>query len=127
MPEDVEVVVAGHRRRYLVCPVCSRLVWAVYDRDGDEAWRCRLCLKGPAYRSQFGREPSAIASELRAALGADRALTAPLPPRPRDRKAAARYDAIVSEIVLQETAVLRQLERTIAGLEKYARLRGVKL
>jgi hypothetical protein len=56
-----------------------------------------------------------IASALRVELGADL------------RKAAARYDAIVSEIVLQETAVLRQLKRMIMGLERYGRLRGMDL
>src|SRR5262249_37754597 len=119
--EDVRVVVDGREQTltvvrqdrihgqeaYWCCNRCGALRWHLYIRDSQIG--CRECL-GLTYAVKTTRNTAALrARKIRRALGGAPGLLAPLPPRPRNVLAAARYDRLVRELAVCETAIAQKL------------------
>jgi hypothetical protein len=105
---------------YWLCNLCGSLRWHLYIRGREIA--CRKCLAGGlTYTSQRTRHGAALrARKLRRRLGAAPSPLAPLPPRPRNVWAAARYDRLVRELALCETALASKLHAMVGRLRKSA-------
>jgi hypothetical protein len=107
--EQVLTVVRQERihgsQAYWLCR-CGSLRWHLYIRGSEIG--CRVCLR-LTYASQRTRNGAALrARKIRRKLGAA-PLPAPLPPRPRNVWAAARYDRLVRELAVCEAAIAKRL------------------
>ena len=120
-PDGVELVLMWRGcvlQRAFRCPTCTGpLRRALYDPDG-EGWRCRVCCRAE-HASRFrDADPLARVATLRARLGAEADLAAPLPPRPRGmrRKVYARR---VAKLIAAEARALRHVRAMHRGLTQY--------
>jgi|SRR5215472_1105967 len=112
----------GGHQAYWLCPKCSALrshLYVVQDGPRDGALLCcRVCGK-LSYRSQHVLHPALIrAAKLRRKLGAAPGLLAPLPLRPCNVWAAARYDRLTRELAAAEDVIAEMLGATIKALER---------
>ena len=99
------------------CPRCRRSVWFLRVLDGRAG--CRQCLKlDYASRHQDRADPFRLAVRLRRKLGAHPSLLEPLPPSPKDRRAAREYDRLASAIAVAEARALAWLRAFNRVLEK---------
>ena len=111
-PETLDVVsdarnYGGDGQQFFLCPACSRKVQHLYLRD--ERLACRRCA-GLTYRSQHTKRRGLHrARDLRRKLGASEELLVPLPLRPRQHMAAAKYDRLVAQLVAAEAVIAAQL------------------
>jgi len=123
-PEAIDVMCdlrnyGGDGQRYFLCPTCSRKVFHLYLRD--ERLACRRCA-GLTYRSQHTlRRGLHRARDLRRKLGASEELLAPLPPRPRQHMAAAKYDRLVAQLVAAEAVIAAQLHDMVVRVRRRIR------
>ena len=121
-PEALDVVCdprnyGGGGQRYFLCPACSRKVWHLYLRD--ERLACRKCAGPLAYASQHTKRRGLHrARDLRRKLGASEELLSPLPPRPRQHMAAAKYDRLVAQLVAAEAVIAAQLRDTVVRVRR---------
>jgi hypothetical protein len=120
-PEAIDVMCdlrnyGGDGQRYFLCPTCSRKVFHLYLRD--ERLACRRCA-GLTYRSQHTKRRGLHrVRDLRRKLGASEELLAPLPPRPRQHMAAAKYDRLVAQLVVAEAVIAAQLRDTVVRVRR---------
>ena len=106
----------GDGQRFFLCPTCSRKVQHLYFRD--ERLACRRCA-GLTYRSQHTRRRGLHrARDLRRKLGASEELLSPLPPRPRQHMAAAKYDRLVAQLVAAEAVIAAQLRDMVVRVRR---------
>ena len=123
-PEAIDVVCdprnyGGDGQRFFLCPACSRKVQHLYLRD--ERLACRRCA-GLTYRSQHTlRRGLHRARDIRRKLGASEELLAPLPPRPRQHMAAAKYDRLVAQLVAAEAVIAAQLHDMVVRVRRRIR------
>ena len=122
-PETIDVVCdprnyGGDGQRFFLCPVCSRKVQHLYlPREGEQL-TCRRCA-GLTYRSQLTKRRGLHrARDLRRKLGASEELLAPLPPRPRQHMAAAKYDRLVGQLVAAEAVIASQLHDMVVRVRR---------
>jgi len=122
-PETIDVVCdprnyGGDGQRFFLCPVCSRKVQHLYlPREGEQL-TCRRCA-GLTYRSQLTKRRGLHrARDLRRKLGASEELLAPLPPRPRQHMAAAKYDRLVAQLLAAEAVIAAQLRDMVARVRR---------
>ena len=108
----------GDGQRFFVCG-CGRRVQHLYLRD--ERLACRKCA-GLTYRSQYTKRRGLHrARDIRRKLGASEELLAPLPPRPRQHMAAAKYDRLVAQLVAAEAVIAAQLHDTVVRVRRRIR------
>jgi hypothetical protein len=122
-PEAIDVVsdprnYGGDGQRFFLC-TCSRKVQHLYFRD--ERLACRKCA-GITYRSQLTKRRGVHrARDLRRKLGASEELLSPLPPRPRQHMAAAKYDRLVARLVAAEAVIAAQLRDMVVRVRRRLR------
>ena len=120
-PEALDVVCdprnyGGDGQRFFLCPTCSRKVEHLYLRN--EQLTCKKCA-ALTYRSQLTKRRSLHrARDLRRKLGASEELLAPLPPRPRQHMAAAKYDRLVAQLVVAEAVIAAQLRDIVVRVRR---------
>ena len=101
---------------YWDCPRCGKLRWHLYLHNSEIA--CRECL-GLTYRCNTTRNTAALrARKLRRRLGAAPGLLSPIPPRPRNVWAAARYDRLVRELAICEAVLAARLRAMVGRRRK---------
>ena len=106
----------GDGQRFFLCATCSRKVQHLYLRD--ERLACRRCA-GLTYRSQHTKRRGLHrARDIRRKLGASEELLAPLPPRPRQHMAAAKYDRLVGQLVAAEAVIASQLHDMVVRVRR---------
>ena len=130
--EEVVVVVDGREQRlaivrqdrihgqeaYWLCPRCGSARMHLFLLNGEIG--CRGCFH-LSYAVQRTRNRAALrARKLRRKLGAAASLFAPLPPRPRNVWAAARYDRLARELAICEAALAQRLRDMVGRRRKRA-------
>ena len=121
-PEAIDVVsdprnYGGDGQRFFLCGRCSKKVQHLYYLR-DERLACRKCA-GLTYRSQLTKRRGLHrARDIRRKLGASEELLVPLPPRPRQHMAAAKYDRLVAQLVAAEAVIAAQLRDMVARVRR---------
>ena len=135
--EEVVVVVDGREQRlaivrqdrihgqeaYWLCPRCGSARMHLFLLNGEIGCRRPGCLHplGLSYTCRLTRNRAALrARKLRRKLGAAASLLAPLPPRPRNVWAAARYDRLARELAICEAALAQRLRDMVGRRRKQA-------
>jgi hypothetical protein len=121
VPHVVEVVRQprhlGGTQAYWCCPQCSALRSDLFVVDG--VLLCRVCHRLD-YRSRHVPRAVHRAAKLRRKLGAEPGLLSPIPKRPRNRWAAARYDRLVRELRAVENVLAGALSATVQAIKRRA-------
>jgi len=123
-PETIDVVCdprnyGGDGQRFLLCVMCSRKVQHLYLPREGERLACRRCAGRLTYASQHTRSRGLHrARDLRRKLGASEELLSPLPPRPRQHMAAAKYDRLVAQLVAAEAVIAAQLRDMVVRVRR---------
>jgi hypothetical protein len=106
----------GDGQRFFLCATCSRKVQHLYLRD--ERLVCRRCASLTYASQHTKRRGLHRARDIRRKLGASEELLAPLPPRPRQHMAAAKYDRLVAQLVAAEAVIAAQLRDMVVRVRR---------
>ena len=103
---------------FWLCPRCGSARWHLYLLSGEVG--CRECLN-LSYAVRHTRNRAALrARKLRRKLGGLPGLLSPIPPRPRNVWAAARYDRLVRELAICEAVLAARLRAMVGRRRKRA-------